>query len=51
MAKPLELKRFCTAARDAAIVMTYSKANISYCNISNRYNNIYDCVEEIMMHT
>ena len=49
--KLLELKCFCMAARDAAIVMTYSKANISYCSISNRYNSIYDCVEEIMMHT
>ena len=51
MTKLLELKRFCMAARDAAIVMTYSKANISYRSISNRYNSIYDCVEEIMMHT
>ena len=38
--KPLELKHFCIATRDAAIVIKYSKANISYCGISNRYNSI-----------
>ena len=38
------------ATKDAAIVMTYSKANISYCGISNSYNSIYDCVGEIIMH-
>ena len=46
MTKPLKLKHFCMTTRDAAIVMTYSKANISYRGSSNRYNSIYDCVEE-----
>ena len=38
--KPLDLKHFCIATRDATIVIKYSKANISYCGISNRYNSI-----------